>query len=189
VPNEYASIPTIALVYLSHCTLATRMPTNDICGAECVDGSQCQNPHDSCPVPSHSDPTAENPHGRDFAIDKSDHDDILQAAREGFSKAGCARAAGVDEKSLHRYLEADEHEDFRRSFTRARHEGERVLVKGALYDEPEERKKNERTVNAQHARFILSTSFDYIKTEKKEITGEDGGALDVVINEETVEDA
>jgi len=153
----------------------------DVCGhpTQGGDGPPCQHPvteGDSCWIDAHGGSTSV---GRNFAITESDHDDILQAAREGFSKAGCARAAGVDEKSLHRYLEADENEDFRRSFTRARHKGERVLVKGALYDEPEERKKNERTVNAQHARFILSTSFDYVKTERTELTGEDGGAVEV----------
>lgn len=138
--------------------------TEDICGAECVDGSECQNPAGACPVPSHSDPDAENPHGRDFTIDESDHDAILQAARDGMSQAGCARAAGVDEKNLRRYLDA--HEDFRRDFRRARYEGERKLVKGALHDDPDPARPD---MNGQHARFLLSTSFEYVKTEKREV--------------------
>jgi len=36
-----------------------------------------------------------------------------------------------------------------------------------------------RTVDAQHARFLLSTSFDYVKTERTELTGEDGGPVEV----------
>jgi len=137
---------------------------DDVCGAECVDGSACQHPAGSCPVPSHSDPDAENPHGRDFSISPEDHDDILDAARDGMSKAGCARSAGVDEKSLARYLDA--HPDFRRAFMRARSEGEHELVRRALYDDPD---PNAPDINDQHARFLLSTSFDYVKTEKREL--------------------
>jgi hypothetical protein len=137
---------------------------DEVCGAECVDGSECQHPAGSCPVPSHSDPDAENPHGRDFAISEDDHGDILDAARHGMSKAGCARAAGVDEKSLKRYLDA--HEDFRRTFARARHKGERRLVEGPLQENPD---PNAPEMDGQHARFLLSTSFEYVKTEKKEL--------------------
>lgn len=155
---------------------------DDICGAECVDGSPCQNPAGSCPVPSHSDPDAENPHGRDFSITESDHDAILEAARQGMSKSGCARAAGTGPDQLERYLDA--HPDFRDAFTRARHKGERRLVTGPLQesvhpDEPE--------MNGQHARFLLSTSFDYVKTEKREHehSGADGGPLEVTVARDT----
>jgi hypothetical protein len=151
--------------------------SKNICGAECVDGSPCQHPADSCPVPSHADPSADNPQGRDFAIDEDDHEDILQAAREGFSKAGCARAAGVDEKSLQRYLEAGENANFRRAFMRARHKGERELLRAPLRDNPQD----PVDVDGQHARFLLSTSFEYVKTEKRELEhsgeGDDGEIL------------
>lgn len=160
--------------------------SDNICGAECVDGSECQNPAGSCPVPSHSDPDAENPHGRDFSISESDHDDILQAARDGMSKAGCARAAGVSHTELQRYLDA--HDDFRAAFTRARHEGERKLVTGPLQqheDDPVE-------MDSQHARFLLSTSFDYVKTEKREhedvTDGEGGFGTTVVLDSEYASD-
>jgi len=144
-----------------------------ICGYEdTTTGHPCQHPAGSCPVPSHNDPDAENPQGRDFAIDESDHEDILQAAREGFSKAGCARAAGVDKASLLRYLDA--HLDFRTDFMRARHKGERELLRAPLRTDPQ----NPVDIDGQHARFLLSTSFEYVKTEKRELehsgTGEDG---------------
>lgn len=131
---------------------------DDVCGAECADGTPCQHPAGSCPVPSHSDPDAENPHGRGFSIDEDDHDDILNAARGGLSKAGCARAAGVDKASLLRYLDA--HPDFRTAFRRARAHGERKLVEEPLYDDD---------MDGQHARFLLSSSFEYVKTEKQEL--------------------
>jgi len=148
--------------------------TDDICGAECVDGSECQHPAGSCPVPSHHTDGADNPQGRDFVLGPDDHEDLLNAAREGFSRAGCARAAGVSKQVLQNYLDAPENAEFLDTFMRARHEGERKLVTGPLR-EPEH--PDEPEWDGQHARFLLASSFDYVKTEKQEVTGEDGGPL------------
>jgi len=102
--------------------------TDDICGAECGDGTPCQHPAGSCPVPSHSDPDAENPHGRKFTLGEDDHDVILEAARMGKSETGCARAAGVSSwAQLNRYLDA--HPEFRSAFERARAEGESHYIR------------------------------------------------------------
>jgi len=142
--------------------------TNDTCNAETTGDEPCQNPTiddgdpERCWIPSHNDSGAENPHGRDFAIDEDDHETILSAARDGLSKGGCARAAGVTRDALSRYLDA--HADFRADFMQARGEGERKLVKGALFNEQDAL----REMDGQHARFLLSTSFDYVKTERKE---------------------
>ncbi len=95
--------------------------------------------------------------GRDFEIEKSDHDNILQAAREGKSKRGCARAAGVGRDSLDRYLDAND--EFRDSFERARAQGESRLIRDGLY---------EKDADASMAKFLLSTSFEYVKTERRE---------------------
>ena len=38
--------------------------------------------------------------GKDFALDEGDHDTLTEAAKTGLSKRGCARAAGVDRKSV-----------------------------------------------------------------------------------------
>jgi predicted transcriptional regulator len=149
---------------------------DDKCGAETTSGDPCQNPAASCPW--HDDDPPDT--GRDFAITDDDHEDILRAAREGFSKSGCARAAGVSHTALDRYLEA--HEDFRATFTRARHEGERELLRNALYEDEDA----PRQMDGQHARFILSTSFDYKKTERKEVTGPDGDAVDIEVSSEVV---
>jgi len=140
----------------------------DECGypTEGGDGPPCQNPageNGRCWIPSHTDPDAENPQGRDFKIDEADHDDILDAARMGASKAGCARAAGVKKPSLLRYLDA--HDSFRTAFMRARSDGEQRLLSGPLFNEDDA----PREMDGQHARFLLSTSFDYQKTEKQEI--------------------
>lgn len=151
------------------------MSDDDICGAECADGTPCQNAAGSCGVASHSDPDAENAQGRDFSLGESDHDDILEAAAIGASKRGCARAAGVSHTELERYLEA--HDGFRASFERARARGEAELIEGGLRDED---------VDSSFAKFLLASSFDYKKTEKKEVTGDGGGAVEVTFNEEIV---
>lgn len=159
---------------------------DDMCGASTTGDEPCKNPTsddgdpERCWIPSHNDPDADNPHGRDFAISEADHEDILQAAREGFSKSGCARAAGVSHTELRRYLDA--HDDFRSTFMRARHNGERELLREALYEQEDA----PRQMDGQHARFILSTSFDYKKTERKEVTGPDGEAVDVEVSSDVV---
>ena len=58
---------------------------------------------------------------------------------------------------------------------RARHKGERTLLKGPLV----EREGEAESIDGQHARFLLSTSFDYQKTEKRELehSGEVSGSL------------
>ena len=162
--------------------------SDGICGAPTTNGEPCQNPTtengdpNRCWIPSHNDPEADNPHGREFAIDESDHDAILEAARDGMSKSGCARAAGTGPDELRRYLDA--HPDFRDAFMRARSKGERELVRRALYEDPDG-----PDINDQHARFLLSTSFNYVKTERQEVehSGDGGGPVEFVLNREVVD--
>jgi len=135
----------------------------ELCGADTTDDEPCQNPageDGSCWIPTHGsdDDDVENPQGRDFAIGEDDHADVLEAAETGMSKAGCARAAGVDKASLLRYLDA--HEDFRTAFERARARGESELIEGGLRDDD---------VDTSMAKFLLASSFDYKKTEKREV--------------------
>jgi hypothetical protein len=144
---------------------------SDVCGAETAAGTPCQHvttddgDPDRCWIDAHNDaPTESGDPGRDFAINESDHDTILDAARKGVSKAGCARAAGVGEASLERYLDA--HDQFRGEFTRARARGEQRLVTGPLVDSDD---PTDPDMDGHHARFLLSTSFDYVKTEKQEV--------------------
>ena len=51
--------------------------------------------------------------GADDVVDErtGDHDTLIEAAKTGLSKRGCARAAGVSHTALQRYLDA--HDDFR----------------------------------------------------------------------------
>jgi len=154
--------------------------TDEICGADTTGDQPCQNPageNGRCWIPSHNpDSDEENPQGRGFSIDESDHDDILEAARDGVSKSGCARAAGVSHTELNRYLDA--HPDFRSAFARARNTGERTLIEGGLRD-PD--------VDSSMAKFLLASSFDYKKTEQREVTGQGGGPVEIELNETVVE--
>lgn len=168
--------------------------TDDICAADTTGDSPCQNPagdNGRCWIPTHqpdADENTTNPHGRDFTITEDDHDDILEAARLGMSKAGCARAAGVAPNQLNRYLQSDEKADFRQAFMRARYQGEQRLIEGPMFNDEEAR----REMDGQHARFLLSTSFDYVKTEKKELEdvtdGSDGFGTTIVLDSEYTED-
>jgi len=96
--------------------------------------------------------------GRDFALGESDHEEILEAAETGMSIRGCARAAGVSLSQLQRYLDA--HPDFRVSFERARARGESELIRGGLRDDE---------VDTSMAKFLLASSYDYKKTERREV--------------------
>jgi len=161
---------------------------DDICGAETNDGGKCQNPpsrdDDLCHL--HTQVEEQVQVGRHFKITESDHDAILEAARMGASEAGCARAAGVRKQSLTRYLNA--HDEFRKAFARARSRGEQRLLTGPLEKDP----NDEVEMDGSHARFILSTSFGYTKTEKRELEdvteGEGGFGTTVVLDSEYVDE-
>ena len=119
--------------------------------------------------------------GRHTLFNKERASEAIRAACRGTSKAGCARAAGVAKSTLHEWLEGDntytyDGEDFSNAFARARSRGEATLINDGLRD-PD--------TDSSMAKFLLSTSFDYVKTEKKEIdqTTEHSGGFEVNINE------
>jgi len=87
------------------------MTADDICGAACVDGSPCQHPAGSCPVPSHSDPDAENPHGRDSKLTKQRQEDIAAAIEDGKSIRSAARMAGISPQTFHSWMSRGETQD------------------------------------------------------------------------------
>lgn len=105
----------------------------------------------------------------------------IEAAREGKSVAGCERAAGVGEGTVGNWLEQGhtfktEHgklADFFRAFARARATGESECIRNARSEYG----------NPSFEKYMLSSSFDYKKTEQTELTGEDGGSI--IINTET----
>lgn len=150
--------------------MSTSDGDTEVCGYERPNGELCQNPPtegNSCWIAEHGG-SVENL-GRPSTLE--DHrDDILTGAREGMTIEGCARIDGVDESTLHRWI--DKYEEFCKSLKRARAQGER---------------KHLQSVNDPGSRFILERSFGYVKTEKREISGEGGGPISVSLNETIVE--
>jgi len=96
--------------------------------------------------------------GRPSKLDEH-WDDILTGARQGMTLQGCARLAGVDESTLHKWK--NENEEFSKSLKRARAQGEL---------------KHLQSVNDAGSRFVLERSFGYVKTEKREL--EHSGEID-----------
>jgi hypothetical protein len=136
--------------------------TEDICGAECADGSECQHPTtdgDSCWLNEHGGTAA--PSGRPSKLDEYE-DDILTGARQGMTLEGCARLAGVDESTLYKWI--NDHQEFSKSLKRARAQGELQHL---------------QSVNDRGSQFILERSFGYVKTEKRELE-HSGDGLEIV---------
>jgi hypothetical protein len=128
------------------------------CGAETSKGEPCQNPADSCPWHGVDNPPDT---GRPTKlVDR--RDDILVAARQGMTKEGCARMAGVHKSTLYDWL--DQYQDFSDAFKRARAQGELQHLRDA---------------NDSGSRFILERSFGYTKSQEIEHSGESAG---IVIN-------
>lgn len=151
----------------------------DICGAETTGDAPCQNPageNGRCWIPSHTDPDASNPAGRPSKFTDDRARIALDAARQGLSEAGCGRAAGVSHTTIGRWKEIDpefetesgERRQFRAAFRRARNAGESTLIENGLYD-PD--------TDSSMAKFLLASSFDYVKSEQHEHTGEGGGGI------------
>ena len=138
--------------------------TKETCDAVKNDGDPCEYEakYDDGKCGIHTDETKTQP-GRPSEVAKHE-DDILVGARQGMTMEGCARLAGVDESTLYRYLNKDKNAEFRKSLKRARAQGEL---------------KHLQSVNDRGSQFLLERSFGYVKTEKREIMGEDGGAVDV----------
>lgn len=165
----------------------------ETCGFVLDSGDPCQlpasRPDGRCH--HHTDTADGNSGGHPSKYTEDRARQAIDAARQGFSKAGCARAAGVGEATLRRWLEANhsvDGDDFRRTFTRARFEGEKRLVTGPLVDSDDPTVPD---IDGQHARFLLSTSFEYEKTEKRELStpdDEDGFGTTIVLDSEYVDE-
>jgi hypothetical protein len=123
--------------------------TDDVCGAETADGEPCQNPAtdgDSCWLAEHGGNADDS--GRPSKLEEYE-DDILEAAEEGLTFEGIARVAGIGVSTLHEWR--DEYPQFSESLNRARARAERDLIQEV---DPE---------------FVLERSYDYVKTERREV--------------------
>jgi len=127
----------------------------DDCGyVKDSDGEPCELPasRDDGRCHHHTDIDGERANGGRPSLLDEYEDDILVGARQGMTLEGCARLAGIDESTLHRWI--DKYEDFRKSLKRARAQGELQHL---------------QSVNDRGSQFILERSFGYVKTEKREV--------------------
>ena len=148
----------------------------ETCNATKNDGDPCEYAakyeDGKCGIHTDHNPR-QDPGGRPSLLDEYE-DDIMIGARQGMTLEGCARLAGVAEKTLHSWI--NNNEEFRKSLKRARAQGELKRI---------------QTVNESGSRFILERSFGYTKTEKRELStpdGEDGFATTIVLDSEYVDD-
>jgi len=148
------------------------------CGAETQSGAPCENRAETCPWHNPDNADHGQQLGRPPVITEDDEEDILDAARHGASKEGCARIAGAESAmSLRRYI--DRNPEFGERFRRARGLGELSLIKDGLHN---------RDVDAHMVRFLLATSFGHVKTDRRELTGKDGEDLSVSSSIVTVDE-
>lgn len=175
--------------------------TDDTCGAPTQggDGPPCQNPTSRsrdptrCWIPSHNDPEAENPQGSPSTFCDEDARIAVEAARKGKSESGVEREVGVGEGTIfgkggwldqeHTYTDVKGNErDFFRSLRRARSTGEDGWIEEGRGEDGD----------SSFAKFMLSTSYEYVKTEKQELEdvtdGSDGFGTTVVLDSEYVDD-
>lgn len=108
----------------------------DVCGhpTDDGDGPPCQNPageNGRCWIPSHTDPDAENPQGRDRTRpSKQQQENIASVIEGGGSIREACRRAGVHPEQFYRWMEYGQDDpesawgDFRERLVRARGEGE-----------------------------------------------------------------
>lgn len=149
------------------------MTDNERCGYLLGDGSGCDNPTTEdgesgrCWIDSHNETPMSNgvTPGRPSKFNDERAQQVIQAARQAKSKGGCARAAGVDRATVHRWLQdspeftdaSGQKRDFRTAFAQARGDGETILVQGGLRNDD---------IDSSFAKFLLKTSFDYREVQE-----------------------
>jgi len=144
--------------------------SNDTCDAIKNNGEPCtydaKYEDGKCGIHTDHNPR-QDPGGRPSLLEEYE-DDILTGARQGMTLEGCARLAGVAEKTLHSWI--NKNEEFRKSLKRARAHGELQHL---------------QSVNDSGSRFILERSFGYTKTEKRELStaeDEDGFGTNIIVS-------
>lgn len=164
--------------------------TDDTCTATKNDGSSCDNPakyaDGKCGI--HSDINGDT-QGRPTKFTDERARIAIEAARgeDGKSIRGCERAAGVGEGTIDGWLEQGhtfENADglidsFSRAFAQARGDGESYYIT--------EGGRTDGDIDPSFAKFMLASSYDYKKTEQREVTGEGGGAVSIEFTEEVVQ--
>lgn len=132
--------------------------SKELCGYEdTTSGEPCQltASQDDGLCHHHTQTDARADGGRKSKFTEDRVSNILDAAEAGTTIEGCARAAGIHHSTLYQWL--DEKEEFSEAFQRARSKGERELLDKVADKDP---------------KFVLERSYEYIKTEKREVEQE-----------------
>jgi len=144
------------------------MSDDDVCGAIKNDGEACTFPskYDDGRCGIHSEHNDSSGGGRPSKFTDC-REDLLDAADSFKNVRQVANSGGVDESTLYLYL--DEHDQFSKSFKRARAKAADRLIQRGLDDDDD--------IDMSFVRFLLERSFKFVKTERKEISGPDGGPI------------
>jgi hypothetical protein len=147
--------------------------TDDLCGAETGAGGECQNPAtegDSCWIESHGGHAQTGAGGRPSTFTDDLARMAIAAAEKGKSERGIEREVGVGRDTIfsengwieqgHTFTDADgTTRKFSVAIERARARGEDEWIREGRGDDGD----------SSFAKFMLSTSYGYIKTEKREV--------------------
>ena len=157
------------------------------CGHETADGTECQLPPSQTDgrCHHHTDTTKVDSGGRPSKFTDERARQAIAAAELGKSIAGCGRDAGVSKETVRVWRDTEgiyfegpdgNQYDFFAAFRRARGTGETYYIR--------EGRRAEGEVDPSFAKFMLASSYDYKKTEKKEmedVTEGEGGFGSVTI--------
>lgn len=166
--------------------------TERICGhEETTNGHPCQNPagkgtgREIGPCHIHLDLQ-----GRPSKFTDETARMAIEAVRDVFSIRGAALKVGVADATMLAWLDRSPDfvaedgsvKDFSSAFARAQYDGYELLAKAPLLRSDD--------IDGSHARFLLSTVFDHVKTERKEHLVDDDADLTVgsEVVEVTIED-
>lgn len=157
------------------------MTEDDICGEQNADGTECKRDAgwgrgedvNSGPCMDHVD-DYHNPK----KLTPETKSTLVGAAQEGAFKQHCAQVAGITEQTLRNWLnwgEADVENDVDSPCADLFLDFQRARGAGAV-----------RRLKDVRSEFVLERSYDYTKTEERQITGDGGGPLEITFSEEVV---
>jgi len=156
--------------------------TDELCGEPTADGTPCKRPsgfgtdRDSGPCYDH---TQDRPVLRKFTPQRRER--IVGAASTGAFKKHIAQLAEIDPDTLERWLnmgEADSKNGLETDLAEFYTDWQRARGAGAI-----------RKLQNVDDEFVLERGYGYTKTETRELTGEDGGAVEVSSDVVTVTEA
>ena len=149
--------------------------SDDICShpTQGGDGPPCQNPaggNGRCHIPAHNPGSDGGGFGRPTEYTEEKAHIAINAARSGKSRAGVEREVGVGRDTIfgdggwidqdHTFVDEDGNtRHFSVALRRARGDGEDTWIGQGRHPD----------ADSSFAKFMLATSYDYVKTERREV--------------------